>query len=94
MPASPTSRTAAPHLSYEVNGARMSVMMFHGAGLKVPTSRIKHIANRDIAIFNHNGFEVALLQDDGITYTITSDLAEEELVDVVASSLHGKRAAE
>lgn len=77
----------AAYLSYEVNGARMSVMMFHGEGLKVPTARIKRVANRDVALFNEHGYEVALLQDDGITYTITSDLTEEELVDVVASSI-------
>ena len=68
----------------------MSVMMFHGDGMKVPASHIRSVAKRDIAIFNSDGYEVALLQDDGITYTITSDLAEEELVEIVGSSLQRK----
>jgi anti-sigma factor RsiW len=80
----------AAYLSYEVNGARMSVMMFHGDGMKVPASHIRSVGERDVAIFNNDGYEVALLQDGGITYTITSDLAEKELVEIVGSSLQKK----
>lgn len=77
----------AAYLAYEVNGARMSVMMFHADALKIPTDRVRNVASRDIALFNNHGFEVAVLQDGGITYTITSDLTEKELVDVVGSSI-------
>lgn len=77
----------AGYLSYEVNGARMSVMMFHGDGLKIPADRVRKVGERDVAIFNTSGYEVAMLRDDGITYTITSDLSQKELMNVVASSM-------
>jgi mycothiol system anti-sigma-R factor len=77
----------AAYLAYDVNGARMSVMMFHADGIQVPTSRIRQVGEREIALFNNHGFEVAMLQDGGVTYTMTSDLSEKELVEVVDSSV-------
>ncbi len=77
----------AAYLAYEVNGARMSVMLFHADGVQVPTSHIRQIGDREVAMFNNHGYEVAMLQDGGVTYTMTSDLSEKELVDVVGSSL-------
>lgn len=78
----------AGYLSYDVNGARMSVMMFHGEGVKVPTEKIRHVEGRELALFSSQGYVVAMLQDGGLTYTMTSDLSEEELLRVVSSALH------
>jgi len=77
----------ASYLSYHVNGARMSVMMFHGEGFKVPTEKIRHVQGRELALFSSEGYVVAMLQDEGLTYTITSELSEEELLRVISSAL-------
>ena len=81
----------AAYLSYQVNGARMSVMIFHGEGVKVPSSRIREVGGHEVALFNNHGYEVAVLQDGGLTYTLTSELAENELLDVVVSSIETKK---
>ncbi|MFB6374726.1 MAG: hypothetical protein ABEN55_16765, partial [Bradymonadaceae bacterium] len=83
----------AAYLSYQVNGARMSLMIFHGEDLQVPSSRIRNVAGHEVALFNKDGYEVAVLQDGGLTYTLTSELAEEELLDVVVSSIETKVAS-
>ena len=36
---------------------------------------------------NIRGYEVVVLRNNGITYTMTSDLSEEEMVDLVSSAL-------
>lgn len=77
----------AAYALYDIDGARLSVMIFHGDDFKVPSDKIRRVSGRDIAILNSKGFEVAVLQDDGITYTMTSDLPEEELLELVGTSL-------
>ncbi|MFW6053699.1 MAG: hypothetical protein ACOC9J_02690, partial [Persicimonas sp.] len=77
---------------YEIDGSRLSVMIFHGDDFKVPGDKIRKVGNRDIAVLESHGYEVAVLQDAGITYTMTSDLAEDELLDLVGASLSRERA--
>jgi anti-sigma factor RsiW len=77
----------AAYALYDVDGSRLSVMIFHGDDFKVPTDKIRRVAGRDVALLNSYGYEVAVLQDDGITYTMTSDLPEQELLDLVGASL-------
>ena len=77
----------AAYALYDVDGARLSVMIFHGDDLKVPGDKVRHVSGRDVAVLNSRGYEVAVLQDDGITYTMTSDLPEEEMLELVGTSL-------
>lgn len=80
----------AAYVAYEVDGARLSVMMFHGDGVKVPTNRIRRIAGQDVAVLNNKGFGVAVMRNHGITYAMTSDLPDRELVDVLVSALESQ----
>lgn len=77
----------AAYLLYEIDGARMSVLVFNGDGLTIPSDKIRQVEGRDVAVLNNKGYEVAVLQDRGVTYTITSELSEDAFLDVVASSL-------
>ncbi len=77
----------AAYVAYEVDGTRLSVMMFEGQGIAIPADRIRHVGTRDMMITNQRGYEVALLQDDGVTYTITSALPEKEFLTLVASTV-------
>lgn len=77
----------AAYVLYEIDGARMSVMMFHGDGLEVPGDKVRTLAGRDIALMNTNGYEVAVMQNNGITYTLTTELDEERFLDVMAGAL-------
>lgn len=77
----------AAYLLYEVDGTKVSVLIFDGDGLKVPTDKIRNIAERDVLMLDSDGYEVALLQDNGVTYTITSELPQDSFVRLVEDSL-------
>jgi anti-sigma factor RsiW len=77
----------AAYVAYEVDGTRLSVMMFEGQGMVIPADRIRHVGTRDMMVVNQRGYEVALLQDDGVTYTITSELPEKAFLELVASTV-------
>lgn len=77
----------AAYVVYEVDGTRLSVMMFDGQGLTVPSDRIRTVGSRDMMVVNQRGYEVAMLQDDGVTYTITSELPEPQFLSLVAGSV-------
>lgn len=77
----------AAYALYEVGGARLSVMMSHDDEISVPTQNIETIQGRDVAFMNIRGYEVAILRNNGITYTMTSDVSHDELVDLVNSAL-------
>ena len=73
---------------YELkDGSRMSVMMFDGTGLEVPGDRIEKLGERDVALMRARGYEVAVMQDRGLTYSLTSDLNETEFVALMKASL-------
>ena len=74
-------------LLYEVDGAKLSVILFEGDGLTVPKERVRRLHDRDIVWLNQKGYGVAVLQDSGVTYAMTSDLSEERFLDLVATSI-------
>lgn len=74
-------------LLYEVDGSKLSVVLFDGEGLTVPRETLRQVKGRDIVWLNQRGYGVALLQDSGVTYAMTSDLSEDRLLDLVATSI-------
>lgn len=83
----------AAYVAYDLDGARVSVMVFHaGADVQVPAKQIRRVGDRDVAFMNSNGYEVAVIQDAGLTYTMTSDLPEPALIEVVRSSFEAASA--
>lgn len=77
----------AAYLLYEVDGTKVSVLVFDGNGLTVPSDKIRKIADRDVLMLDNDGYEVAMLQDNGVTYTITSELPEDSFMRLVEDSL-------
>lgn len=74
-------------LLYEVDGAKLSVILFDGDGLKVPREKVRRVEDRDIVWMNQKGYGVALVQDSGVTYAMTSDLTEDRFLNLVATSI-------
>lgn len=72
---------------YEVDGTRLSVLLFDGEGLKVPRESLRQVENRDIVWLNQKGYGVAVVQDLGVTYAMTSDLSEERFLGLVAGTM-------
>lgn len=77
----------AAFVLYDVNGTKLSVMMFQGDGLNVPSDKVRKIADRDVAVLNASGYDVAVMQNHGVTYTITSELPEASFVSMMEASL-------
>lgn len=77
----------AAYLLYEVDGTKVSVLVFDGEGLTVPSDKIRRIGDRDVLMLDNDGYEVAMLQDNGVTYTITSELPEDSFVRLVQDSI-------
>ena len=77
----------AAYLLYDIDGARMSVMVFRGDGLKVPSDKVRNISGRDVALMNANGYEVAVMQDNGVTYTMTTELDKNKFVTLMEEAL-------
>lgn len=77
----------AAYVLYDVDGSRLSVMMFQGKDLKVPSAKVRKVAGRDVALMNDNGYEVAVMQNHGVTYTMASELPEASFVKVMEASL-------
>lgn len=78
----------AAYLLYEVDGTRLSVMVFDGGGITVPADKIRSIAGRDVMMLNNKGYEVAVLQDSGVTYALTSELPREKFIELLSHSIH------
>ncbi len=78
----------AAFVLYEVDGARLSTMLFDGDGVKVPRDKVRRVNDRDIAVMNQQGYGVAVVQDSGVTYTMTSDLSEDRFLGLIADSVH------
>lgn len=77
----------AAYVLYDIKGTRMSVLMFDGKGIKVPVDKVKRIAGHDVAMMNNNGYEVAVLQNDGVTYSMASELPRGEFTKMMKASL-------
>ncbi len=74
-------------VAYEVDGQTLNVLMFHGDAIEVPSDKITSVADHNVALMSSRGYGVALMHDANITYAITSELGEADLVDVMTRSL-------
>lgn len=77
----------AAFVLYEVDGAKLSTILFDGDGVKVPREKLRRVEDRDIAWLNQRGYGVAVVQDSGVTYAMTSDLGEDRFLGLVADSV-------
>src|SRR5699024_4252680 len=75
----------AAYLLYEVNGTKLSVMLFDAGD-------ISHYADFKNKTFvdNSNGYNVAIREKSGVTYTFTSDMDAEDLAELVDGTMAPK----
>lgn len=72
----------AAYLLYEVNGTKLSVMLFDAGDI----SNYADFKNKTF-VDNSNGYNVAIREKSGVTYTFTSDMEAEDLAKLVDSSM-------
>jgi anti-sigma factor (TIGR02949 family) len=70
-------------LVYDVDGTKLSVIMFDRNGSSIPSAHA--LDGRQVPLFvdERSGMNVALHEQDGVTYTFTTDMPDDELVDLV-----------
>jgi anti-sigma factor (TIGR02949 family) len=79
----------AAYVVYEVDGNKVSVMLIDGrrAGnrlkAKVTPAARRHFDSVAPAFYTNNGYNVAVIKDNGVTYSITSELPREDMVQLV-----------
>lgn len=81
----------AAYVIYEANGSKLSVMVFNRSRNNHPARRAARKADvvraaamrRPVYFQNANGYNVAVVEDNGVTYSITSELPREEMVELV-----------
>ena len=79
---------SAALVRYSVDGHKLSVLMFHGDEADtVPADRVQTVNGRRYVLLNNNGYEVAVVRDGGITYSITSDMPPADFRRIVETSL-------
>lgn len=68
----------AAYLLYEANGGKLSVMLFDAGD-----SGLDLDLNNDTFVDNSNGYNVAIRERAGVTYTFTSDMDADALAELV-----------
>lgn len=72
----------AAYLLYEVNGSKLSVMLFDAGELDNDAD-----FKTKTFVDNSNGYNVAIREKSGVTYTFTSDMNAEELAELVDGTM-------
>lgn len=76
----------AAYVVYEVDGSKVSVLIFD-RNERVPDSAAR-VGER--GFYNAGGYNVAVVEDQGVTYSITSDLPREDHVQLVNAAFQPK----
>ena len=83
---------SAAHVTYEVEGLEVSIILFRAENLTVPNFRAENLTvpnwNRNrpgdsYAFANSRGYNVAFFNDNGVTYTITTDMPQTSFANLV-----------
>lgn len=80
----------AAYLRYEVDGNRVSVFIFDPGDMPISAPRKQKIGNREVFLDVERGYNVALYQDRGVSYAVTSELGEDQLIQLVSSAIESR----
>jgi anti-sigma factor RsiW len=81
------SNHQAAYVVWQKGGQRrISLFVFDAPELTVPRNR--RVKDRDLLIANQHGYNAVLWKDQGIAYSLVSDLDEQDIIDLVAASSH------
>lgn len=73
----------AAHMIYNVEGHRVTLMIFNRQNTLLDGGRHVRVDNKDILLGRRNGFNVAVLLDGDMAYALSSDLSQERLLTLV-----------
>ncbi len=73
----------AAHMTYSVDGHRVTLMIFNRHNNHFSGGRSIKVADKDVLLGRQNGFNVAVLLDGDIAYALSSDLPQKRLLSLV-----------
>ncbi len=75
----------AAHMTYNVDGHRVTVMIFNPRTTSLSGGQKVKVGNRTVLLGRRNGFNVAIFQDNDMAYALSSDLPRDHLLKLVGS---------
>lgn len=70
----------AAHMTYNVDGHRVTLMIFIRQNTRLEGGRHVTIDGKDVVLGQHNGFNVAVLLEGDMAYALSSDLSQDRLL--------------
>lgn len=77
----------AAYLVYNVRGNRVSVFLFDPSDLAMESPRHFEAGGHEVYLDEQRGYHVALVRDRGLGYAFTSDLDEDQMIQLVSSAI-------
>ncbi len=78
----------AAYLVYDVNGNKVSVLMYDPREMQPSTLPRQALGGHDVTFTEDNGRQVALFEESGIGYAIASDMDRESMVKLISAVGH------
>lgn len=73
----------AAHMTYNVDGHRVTLMIFNRQRSQFSGGRRIKVADKDVLMGRQNGFNVAVLLDGDMAYALSSDLPQDRLISLI-----------
>lgn len=73
----------AAHMVYNVDGHRVTLMIFPVEHLQIRGGTVVRAAGREVLLGRHNGYNVAVTVDGDMAYAVSSDLPKERLISLL-----------
>jgi anti-sigma factor RsiW len=77
----------AAYLQYDVDGNRVSVIIFDPGEMPIEARRHAFIGDREVFFDGDRGYNVALYRDHGVGYAIASDMDQGQMMRLVSAAV-------
>jgi len=77
----------AAYLVYDVDGEKVSVLVFDPHDLPLEARRTRYVGNHQVYLDGARGYHVALYRDRDVGYAFTSDMDEDRMIQLVSTAV-------
>jgi mycothiol system anti-sigma-R factor len=77
----------AAYLLYDVNGEKVAVLVFDPNEIPMEARRRRYVGNHDVYLDGQRGHHVALVRDRDVGYAFTSDMDEDQMIQLVSTAI-------
>jgi len=77
----------AAHFIYDLDGSRVSVLEFQWTDVDLPEADVMHVGPHRVHVDRRNGYNVAFVRDQDVTWAVTGDLDPATMVRFVSGGL-------